>query len=127
MLMSTQFLLFLISNRSGPHSSNLIFLFKNELKKEIQMILPNLSTHFAFLCLVWLWLSHEDWIHDNIYWDCCYCFWNAFLLQGNSIVGPTTSFMYSNPQWIVNGKWISLSGIIILVVGIGISLRRLRS
>ncbi len=50
-----------------------------------------------------------------------------FFLQGNSIVGPTTSFMYSNPQWIVNGKWISISGIIILVVGIGISLRRLRS
>ncbi|TLX92098.1 MAG: hypothetical protein E6K93_05025 [Thaumarchaeota archaeon] len=50
-----------------------------------------------------------------------------FFMQGNSIVGPTTSFMYSNPQWIVNGKWISLSGIIILVVGIGISLRRLRS
>jgi len=50
-----------------------------------------------------------------------------FFMQGNSIVGPTTSFMYSNPQWIVNGKWISISGIIILVVGIGISLRRLRS
>jgi len=50
-----------------------------------------------------------------------------FFLQGNSIVGPTTSFMYSNPQWIVNGKWISISGIIILVVGIEISLQRLRS
>jgi len=46
------------------------------------MILPNLSTHFAFLCLVWLWLSHEDWIHDNIYWDCRYCLWNAFLFAG---------------------------------------------
>ena len=50
-----------------------------------------------------------------------------FFMQGNSIVGPTTSFMYSNPQWIVNGKWISISGIIILVVGIEISLQRLRS
>ena len=50
-----------------------------------------------------------------------------FFMQGNSIVGPTTSFMYSNPQWIVNGKWISISGMIILVVGIEISLQRLRS
>ena len=50
-----------------------------------------------------------------------------FFLQGNSIVGPATSFMYSNPQWIVNGEWIDISGIIILVIGIGVSLRRPRS
>ncbi|TLX94384.1 MAG: hypothetical protein E6K91_06720 [Thaumarchaeota archaeon] len=51
----------------------------------------------------------------------------VFFLQGNSIVGPTTSFMYSNPQWIVNGEWIAISGVIILVVGTGISLRHPRS
>jgi hypothetical protein len=51
----------------------------------------------------------------------------VFFLQGNSIVGPTTSFMYSNPQWIVNGEWIAIAGIIILVVGTGISLRHPRS
>ena len=50
-----------------------------------------------------------------------------FFLQGNSVVGPTTSFMYSNPKWIVNGEWITISGVIILALGIGISLRHLKS
>ncbi|HXU96262.1 MAG TPA: hypothetical protein VFP45_07505 [Candidatus Nitrosotalea sp.] len=50
-----------------------------------------------------------------------------FYLQGNSIVGPTSSFMYSNPQWIVNGQWIAVSGVLILAAGLGISLRRPRS
>lgn len=50
-----------------------------------------------------------------------------FYLQGNSIVGPTTSFMYSNPQWIANGQEIAIGGIIIVAIGVGISLRRPRS
>ena len=50
-----------------------------------------------------------------------------FFLQGNSVVGPTTSFMYSNPQWVVNGERIAISGVIILALGIGISLRHLKS
>ena len=50
-----------------------------------------------------------------------------FYLQGNSIVGPTYSFMYSNPKWIVNGQWIAVSGVLILAAGLGISLRRPRS
>ncbi|MBI3841555.1 MAG: hypothetical protein HY295_00125 [Thaumarchaeota archaeon] len=44
-----------------------------------------------------------------------------FSLQGQAIVGPTTSFMYSNPEWITNGLWIAVAGAIILVAGIGIS------
>lgn len=44
-----------------------------------------------------------------------------FALQGQSIVGPTSSFMYSNPEWITNGQWIAFAGVIILVTGIGIS------
>ena len=50
-----------------------------------------------------------------------------FYLQGNSIVGPTSSFMYSNPKWIINGQWIAVSGLLILAAGLGISLRRPRS
>ena len=50
-----------------------------------------------------------------------------FYLQGNSIVGPTSSFMYSNPKWIVNGQWIAVVGVLILSAGLGISLRRPRS
>ncbi|MGB6464034.1 MAG: hypothetical protein WA799_01785 [Nitrosotalea sp.] len=50
-----------------------------------------------------------------------------FFLQGNSIVGPHSSFMYSNPKWIVNGGVIAAAGTGIIVFGIGISLRRPRS
>ncbi len=47
-----------------------------------------------------------------------------FFLQGNSIVGPTSSFMYSNPKWIVNGLWVASIGIAIIVIGIWFSLLR---
>ncbi|HEX5358821.1 MAG TPA: hypothetical protein VFW99_02775 [Candidatus Nitrosotalea sp.] len=50
-----------------------------------------------------------------------------FYLQGNSLVGPSSSFMYSNPKWIVNGQWIAVVGVLILSAGLGISLRRPRS
>ena len=42
----------------------------------------------------------------------------VFFLQGQSIVGPKSSFMYSNPQWIINGQWIAIIGIIILGAGL---------
>ncbi|TLX72875.1 MAG: hypothetical protein E6L05_03225 [Thaumarchaeota archaeon] len=42
----------------------------------------------------------------------------VFFLQGQSIVGPKSSFMYSNPQWIINGQWIAILGIIILGAGL---------
>lgn len=42
----------------------------------------------------------------------------VFFLQGQSLIGPKHSFMYSNPQWIINGQWIATIGIIILVVGL---------
>ncbi len=50
-----------------------------------------------------------------------------FFLQGNSVVGPHSSFMYSNPKWIVNGAVIAVAGAGIIVFGIVISLRRPRS
>ena len=45
----------------------------------------------------------------------------VFFLQGKSVVGPKSSFMYSNPQWIINGRWIAIIGIVILVAGLLIS------
>ena len=45
----------------------------------------------------------------------------VFYLQGQSVVGPKSSFMYSNPEWITNGQWITIIGIIILAAGIVIS------
>lgn len=44
-----------------------------------------------------------------------------FHLQGQSIVGPESSFMYSNPQWITYGIQIVVSGGVILAIGIGLS------
>ena len=43
-----------------------------------------------------------------------------FHLQGQSIVGPESSFMYSNPEWITYGMQIAIVGIIVIAAGIGI-------
>ncbi len=40
-----------------------------------------------------------------------------FTLQSKSIVGPSSSFMYSNPGWTINGSIIIGIGILILVCG----------
>ena len=41
-----------------------------------------------------------------------------FHLQGQAIVGPESSFMYSNPQWVTYGIQIVVVGGIILAIGI---------
>jgi len=48
-----------------------------------------------------------------------------FHLQGQSLVGPESSFMYANPEWISYGIQIAISGIIISGVGIIIKIRKL--
>ena len=40
-----------------------------------------------------------------------------FHLQGHSVVGPQSSFMYSNPDWITYGVQIAVAGTIISVGG----------
>ncbi len=45
-----------------------------------------------------------------------------FHLQGQSVIGPESSFMYSNPEWITYGIQIVIVGIIIVAAGIGISI-----
>jgi len=44
-----------------------------------------------------------------------------FHLQGQAIVGPESSFMYSNPDWITYGQQIAIVGI--LVSGFGTALK----
>ena len=44
----------------------------------------------------------------------------VFFLQGQAVVGPESSFMYSNPEWITYGYWIVIVGIMILAIGIAI-------
>ena len=47
-----------------------------------------------------------------------------FHLQGQSIVGPESSFMYSNPDWITYGIQISIIGIVIVGTGLVIIKRK---
>ena len=44
-----------------------------------------------------------------------------FHLQGQSMIGPEASFMYSNPNWATYGIQIMIIGIIITASGIIIS------
>ena len=41
-----------------------------------------------------------------------------FTMQSKSIVGPSSSFMYQNPEWTINGYVIISIGTIISVFGI---------
>ena len=41
----------------------------------------------------------------------------TFWLQGLAIVGPPSSFMYKNPEWITNGMFILAFGVITIVIG----------
>ena len=49
---------------------------------------------------------------------------NIFNFQGQSVIGPETSFMYSNPDWITYGLQIMFVGIGIMVSGIIIQVIR---
>jgi hypothetical protein len=37
--------------------------------------------------------------------------------QSNSVIGPQSSFMYSNPQWTINGFAIFITGLVVLACG----------
>jgi hypothetical protein len=41
-----------------------------------------------------------------------------FTAQSQSLLGPQSSFMYSNPSWTINGFMFILAGIIILILNI---------
>jgi protein-S-isoprenylcysteine O-methyltransferase Ste14 len=42
----------------------------------------------------------------------------VFLLQSKSVVGPSASFMYSNPVWTVNGSIITGTGLTVVAIGV---------
>ena len=44
-----------------------------------------------------------------------------FHLQGQSVVGPESSFMYSNPLWVTYGIQITAIGGAIVAAGIGLN------
>ena len=47
-----------------------------------------------------------------------------FHLQGQAVVGPESSFMYSNPEWITYGLQILIVGILIIGFGIGLKISK---
>ena len=40
-----------------------------------------------------------------------------FTMQSNSVVGPSTSFMYDNPEWTNNGFIIIVIGVFLVLIG----------
>tara|TARA_B110000196_G_C20667871_1_gene440485 strand:+ start:113 stop:319 length:207 start_codon:yes stop_codon:yes gene_type:complete len=40
-----------------------------------------------------------------------------FNFQGQGTVGPETSFMYENQEWINNGIFISMIGVVLILIG----------
>lgn len=49
-----------------------------------------------------------------------------FHFQGQGVVGPESSFMYSNPEWITYGLEIIILGIVILGIGIWLTISKRR-
>ena len=49
-----------------------------------------------------------------------------FYLQGNSVIGPDISFMYSNPQWITYGLQMILLGVAMMTAGVFFGINRAR-
>ncbi len=47
----------------------------------------------------------------------------VFHFQGQGVVGPESSFMYLNPDWIAYGLQIAIAGLVILGIGIGVSIK----
>ena len=47
-----------------------------------------------------------------------------FIAQSNSVIGPQSSFMYSNPEWTVNGFAFSIVGLVFFVCGLIIHFAR---
>ena len=41
----------------------------------------------------------------------------VFQFQGQGTIGPDSSFMYQNPEWINNGIYIGTVGVIIILMG----------
>ena len=52
-------------------------------------------------------------------------FWIIFSFQGQGMLGPETSFMYENQEWIDNGIIISMIGVILILIGYVVEKKKL--
>ena len=48
-----------------------------------------------------------------------------FSFQGQGMLGPETSFMYKNQEWIDNGIIISMTGVILILIGYVVEKKKL--
>ena len=48
-----------------------------------------------------------------------------FSFQGQGMLGPETSFMYENQEWIDNGIIISMMGVILILIGYVVEKKKL--
>lgn len=48
----------------------------------------------------------------------------VFRLQGEAVLGPESSFMYSSPDWTGYGTYIAMAGLCVLAAGIAVRIRR---
>jgi len=47
-----------------------------------------------------------------------------FHFQGQGIIGPESSFMYSNPEWISYGQQLVILGLSVVGAGLGLILSK---
>ena len=47
-----------------------------------------------------------------------------FSFQGQGVVGPEKSFMYENQDWVDYGIWISMIGVILILIGYVVEKRK---
>ena len=48
-----------------------------------------------------------------------------FQFQGQGMIGPDSSFMYQNQNWIDNGIYIGMLGVIIILIGYFVEKKKL--
>ena len=48
-----------------------------------------------------------------------------FQFQGQGVIGPESSFMYQNQNWIDNGIYIGMLGVIIILIGYFVEKKKL--
>ena len=48
-----------------------------------------------------------------------------FQFQGQGMIGPESSFMYQNQNWIDNGIYIGMVGVVIILIGYFVEKKKL--
>jgi putative Mn2+ efflux pump MntP len=96
-------------------------IIKNQIQKSFAQMINSLYPFFSRMKKK----RHERWKTLTVIGIIIGTFGVIFHLQGQAIVGPESSFMYANPEWISYGLQIMILGIIILSVGFVILKKKL--